>query len=172
MQQTPSELYLKLLGETARISWAELQPFFARGVLLQVTAGEDLVAVAEALAAASEQGLLASTHDLSEGGLAQALVESCLRFGIGARAWLGEIRERDGVDQTAALFSESTARVIVSVGREDDVKFMGLCEARGIPVLRIGVTDDSGELQIQDVADFQLAELRAAWSATLPELFG
>jgi hypothetical protein len=51
MQQTPSELYLKLLGETARISWAELQPFFARGVLLQVTAGEDLVAVAEALAA-------------------------------------------------------------------------------------------------------------------------
>ena len=115
---------------------------------------------------------MASTHDLSEGGLAQALVESCLRFGIGARVWLGEIRERDGVDQTAALFSESTARVIVSVGREDDVKFMGLCEARGIPVLRIGVTDDSGELQIQDVADFQLAELRAAWSATLPELFG
>jgi hypothetical protein len=50
MQQPPSELYLKLLGETARISWAELQPFFARGVLLQVADGEDLVAAAEALA--------------------------------------------------------------------------------------------------------------------------
>jgi hypothetical protein len=48
--------------------------------------------------------------------------------------------ERDGVDLTAALFSESTARVLVSVGREDDVKFVGLCEARGVEVLRIGVT--------------------------------
>jgi hypothetical protein len=57
--------------------------------------------------------------------------------------------------------------VIVSVGREE-VKFVGLCEARGIPMLRIGVTDgravlsasagsgaDSGtdaRLEIQSVA--------------------
>ena len=33
--------------------------------------------------------------------------------------------------------------MLVSVGREDDVKFVGLCEARGIPVLRIGVTAGS-----------------------------
>jgi phosphoribosylformylglycinamidine synthase len=52
------------------------------------------------------------------------------------------------------------ARVIVSVGREDDVEFVGLCEARGIPVLRIGVTDQSGELEIQDVAIWKIAELR------------
>ncbi|MEY4741949.1 MAG: hypothetical protein RL672_699, partial [Actinomycetota bacterium] len=128
--------------------------------------------LAEALAAASEQGLLASAHDLSEGGLAQAVVESSLRFGVGARIWLGEIEERDGVDRTCALFAESTARVLVSVGREDDVKFVGLCEARGIPVLRIGVTDASGELEIQDVARFGLADLRSGSEATLPELFG
>jgi phosphoribosylformylglycinamidine synthase len=71
--------------------------------------------------------LLASAHDLSEAGLAQAVVESTLRFGVGARIWIGEIMERDGVDATAALFSESTGRVLVSVGREDDVKFVGLC---------------------------------------------
>jgi hypothetical protein len=70
-----------------------------------------------------------------------------------ANIWLGEICERDGVDRTAALFSESTGRVLVSVGREDDVKFVGLCEARRIPVLRIGVTDNSGHLEIQDIAN-------------------
>jgi hypothetical protein len=43
-------LYAKLLGETACISWAELQPFFARGALLWVSPELDLVAVALALA--------------------------------------------------------------------------------------------------------------------------
>ena len=71
-----------------------------------------------------------------------------------------------------ALFSESTARVIVSVGREDDVKFVGLCEARGIPVLRIGVTDASGQLEIQDLATWNIQDLRNSHAATLPELFG
>lgn len=129
-------------------------------------------ALAELLQGASLQGLLASTHDLSEGGLAQTLVESTLRFGMGARVWLNEICERDQVDLTAALFSESTARVIVSVGREDDVKFVGLCEARGIPVLRIGVTDASGQLEIQDLTTWKIEELRNSHGATIPELFG
>jgi len=128
--------------------------------------------LAEAIAAGSEQGLIASAHDLSEAGLAQAVVECSLRFGMGARIWLGEICERDGVDRTAALFSESTGRVLVSVGREDDVKFVGLCEARGIPVLRIGVTDNSGHLEIQDIANWNLADLGAAHKGTLAELFG
>ena len=128
--------------------------------------------LADLLHAGSLQGLIASTHDLSEGGLAQAVVESSLRFGVGARIWLGELQERDGIDRTAALFSESTGRVLVSVGREDDVKFVGLCEARGIPVLRVGVTDSSAALEIQDVASWQLDSLRAAHSATLAELFG
>jgi hypothetical protein len=46
----PSILYTKLLGETAAISWQELQPFFARGAVLRVEGTLDLVAVAEALA--------------------------------------------------------------------------------------------------------------------------
>ena len=128
--------------------------------------------LAELLHGASLQGLIASATDLSEGGLAQALTESVLRFNMGARVWLTEICERDGVDRTSALFSESTGRVLVSVGREDDVKFVGLCDARGIPVLRIGVTDNTDELEIQDLASWKLDDLRAPWVNTLPELFG
>jgi phosphoribosylformylglycinamidine synthase len=128
-------------------------------------------ALAELMHGANLQGLIASAHDLSDGGLAQAIVESCLRFGVGARIWLEELMERDGIDPTAALFSESQGRVLISVGREDDVKFVGLCEARNIPVLRIGVTDTSEELVIQDVASWALKDLGFSHARALPELF-
>jgi phosphoribosylformylglycinamidine synthase len=128
------------------------------------------------LQAAAREGLVASAHDLADGGLAQALAESVMRFGVGARVWLTEIIERDEVDAATALFSESTGRVIVSVPREDDVKFRGLCEGRGYPVLRIGVTDAAvgaqSVLEVQDVFTVGLEELRAGHRATLPEHFG
>ncbi|MBX3116077.1 MAG: phosphoribosylformylglycinamidine synthase subunit PurL [Cryobacterium sp.] len=125
------------------------------------------------LSAAAHESLVSSAHDLSDGGLAQSLAEAVLRFGVGARAWLGELMERDGIDQTAALFSESTGRMIVSVPREDDVKFRGLCEARGYPVLRIGVTDaESDSLEIQDLFSCRVSELREAHAGTLPNYFG
>ncbi len=128
--------------------------------------------LADLIHGASIQGLIESAHDFSEGGLGIALIEASRRFNVGARIWLSELMERDNLDLTAALFSESQSRVIVSVGREDDVKFQALCEARGVPVLRIGVTDKSGMIEFQDLADFDLNEVRTAWTKTLPELFG
>jgi len=128
------------------------------------------------LRAASDQGLISSAHDLSEGGLGQALAEGVLRFGVGARVWLREIMERDGVDAASALFSESTGRVIVTVPREEDVKFRGLCEGRDYPVLRIGVTDiatdGAAALEVQDLFTVSLGELRSRSRATLPAAFG
>ncbi|BAN47435.1 DUF2288 domain-containing protein [Metapseudomonas resinovorans] len=50
MNDNASTLYAKLLGETAAITWEELQPFFARGALLWVDGAQDLVAVALAVA--------------------------------------------------------------------------------------------------------------------------
>lgn len=127
--------------------------------------------LAELIHGASIQGLIESAHDLSEGGLAVAVIEASLRFNVGCRIWLGELTERDRIDATAALFSESQSRVIVSVGREDDVKFQSLCEARGVSVLRIGVTDkESNAIDIQGIANLLLAEIRQAWSGTLPQL--
>ncbi|OYX58710.1 MAG: phosphoribosylformylglycinamidine synthase II [Micrococcales bacterium 32-70-13] len=125
------------------------------------------------MAAAAEEALVTSAHDLSEGGLLATLAEGVLRFGLGARVWLTELMERDGVDALAALLSESQARVLVSVAREDDVKFRGLCEGRDVPVLRIGVTDAEVDgLEIQDRFTLSLAELLRAHRATLPERFG
>jgi phosphoribosylformylglycinamidine synthase II len=128
-------------------------------------------ALAALLAAANSQNILASAHDLADGGLAQALAESVLRFGVGARVALGELMERDGVDVTTALFSESTGRMLVAVPREDDVKFRGLCEGRGYPVLRIGVTDGA-DLEVQGLFTVSADELRATSRAVLPAVFG
>ncbi|WP_188982548.1 DUF2288 domain-containing protein [Pseudomonas matsuisoli] len=50
MSEVDETLYAKLLGETARIQWSELQPFFARGALMWVAPGQDLVAIAVAIA--------------------------------------------------------------------------------------------------------------------------
>ena len=133
--------------------------------------------LAQLLRAASDQGLVSSAHDLSEGGLGQALAEGVMRFGVGARVWLSELSERDGVDAASALFSESTGRVIVTVPREEDVKFRGLCDGRGYPVLRIGVTDSAADgddpaLEVQGLFTVPLAELRERSRATLPAVFG
>ena len=125
------------------------------------------------LAAAASDGLVTSAHDLSEGGLLATLAEGVLRFGVGARVWLGELMERDGVDALAALLAESQARALVSVAREDDVKFRGLCAGRDVPVLRIGVTDAEVDgLEVQDRFTLSLAELRHAHRDTLPARFG
>jgi len=122
----------------------------------------------ELLAAAAHEGLFNAAHDLADGGLAIALAEGVLRFGVGARVFLDELIARDGVDAATALFSESTARVLVAVPREEDVKFTRLCEGRGFPVARIGVTDagagrGEGELEVQGLFTASVSELHDAW---------
>ncbi|MGZ4442146.1 MAG: phosphoribosylformylglycinamidine synthase subunit PurL [Nocardioidaceae bacterium] len=122
--------------------------------------------LADILVNVSRDGLVDSAHDLSEGGLAQALVESCLRNGIGARVWLP-----DDLDPVVTLFAESAGRAIVAVPRSEEVRFTDMCAARGFPHARIGVTDGTGDDAVLDVQDrfaVSLSELRAAWTATLP----
>jgi len=122
--------------------------------------------LADILVNTSRDGLIDAAHDLSEGGLAQAVVEACLRYGVGARLWLP-----DELDPFVALFSESAGRAIVAVPRSEEVRFTDMCSARRFPHLRVGVTDGRGEealLDVQDQFSVTLGELRAAWSATLP----
>src|SRR5699024_8144420 len=100
--------------------------------------------LAEILISSSRDGLIDAAHDLSHGGLAQALVEGVLRHGVGARVVLEDLLARDGIDVTAALFSESSARALVAVPRSEEERFTSMCAARGFPALRIGITDDAG----------------------------
>jgi len=130
-------------------------------------------ALAGLMVPAAKDGLVTSAHDVSTGGLIQTLIEGCLRRGVGARVWLSEVMEDNNIDITEVLFSESVARMVVTVAREDDVKFRGLCEGRGVPVARIGVTEaPSQALEVAEYFRLELAELADARRATIPGVLG
>ncbi|BEP13758.1 phosphoribosylformylglycinamidine synthase subunit PurL [Acidothermaceae bacterium B102] len=121
------------------------------------------IALGQSLVAAAVGGLVTSAHDLSDGGLAQALVESCLRHGLGASVSL------DG-DAFVALFSESTARALVTVGDGDD-RLTALLAANGIPYTEIGVVTAHAALVVGDAFEVPLTELDEAFEGTLPRMF-
>jgi phosphoribosylformylglycinamidine synthase len=105
-------------------------------------------------------GLFTSAHDLSDGGLAQALVESCLRRGVGVDVELAG-------DAFVALFSESTGRALVTVAADDAERVVELAGAYGVPLARLGRTGGPA-LVVSGQFDLPLDELREAWTSTLP----
>ncbi len=124
--------------------------------------------LADVLASASRDGLVSAAHDLSEGGLIQAVVESALASETGCRIELPDV-----TDPFVALFSESSGRVLVAVPRDGESRFRALCEARGLPAARIGVVDQgSAAVDVQGLFTVSLDELRATSERVLPELFG
>ncbi|MEB8327474.1 phosphoribosylformylglycinamidine synthase subunit PurL [Dietzia kunjamensis] len=124
--------------------------------------------LARIMATSSKDGLITGAHDLSEGGLAQALVESALAGECGIRVVLPE-----GADPFVWLFSESAGRVIVSVPRGEEIRFQQMLTAQNIPHTRVGVTDpDSGTFEVQGQFTLTTDELRDAHEGTLPALFG
>jgi phosphoribosylformylglycinamidine synthase subunit PurL len=124
--------------------------------------------LAEVLIEAGARGLLDSAHDLSDGGLAQALVESCLRYDVGAKVAV------PGADPFTALFSESTARALVAVRGEREAEALrALCSQQDVPLTEIGTVsnDSDGALEISGHFAIPLSELREVWSKPLPALF-
>ena len=124
--------------------------------------------LAEVLVRGSRRGALSSAHDLADGGLAQSLVESCLRHGYGA-----EIALPADMDPFVGLFSESSGRVLVSAKPDAVDDLVSLCRATGIHQVRLGTVRDADDAVLQVVGQFSLplAELREVWSRTLREIF-
>ncbi|MEU3993574.1 phosphoribosylformylglycinamidine synthase subunit PurL [Streptomyces platensis] len=120
--------------------------------------------LAEVLISASRDGMIDAAHDLSDGGLIQALVESCLRGGKGARLVVP-----DGLDPFVLLFSESAGRAVVAVPRSEELRFTDMCGARGLPATRIGVVDGA-EIDVQGQFSIPLSELKESHEATIPGL--
>ncbi|MGZ3141804.1 phosphoribosylformylglycinamidine synthase subunit PurL [Lentzea chajnantorensis] len=159
---------LLLLGETRAefggSEWAHVVHRHLGGLPPKVDLQREKL-LGEVLVAGSRDGMVSAAHDLSEGGLAQALVETCLIGETGARVFL------EG-DLFTELFSESAGRVLVAVPRTEEQRFTDMCTARALPWRKVGVVDpESGALEIQDLGSLPLTELREAWEATLPALF-
>jgi phosphoribosylformylglycinamidine synthase len=164
-----------LLGTTrdelAGSEWAHVVHGHLGGLPPQVDLAAER-ALAEVLVEAALDGVVTAAHDLSDGGLVVGLVEMALRHGVGA-----EVTVPHGADAFVTLFSESTARAVVTTSQERLGALLGLAGRHGVPATVIGaVGPDGSDLIVAGVAGgdvvLPLAELREASEATLPALFG
>ena len=157
-----------LLGETrdelAGSAWADVIHDHLGGQPPAVDLAHEK-ALAEVLIRASRRGLLASAHDLADGGLAQALVESALRHGLGAR-----IQLPSEADPFVWLFSESAGRAIVSLKQAAYRDLASLCRRNGVMLTKLGVVTKEENASLEVVGQFTLplTRIREAWQGTIP----
>ncbi len=113
---------------------------------------------------AIDKGILRSAHDISEGGLAVALVECCVsgpQMATGVKIELHEMMRMD-----ALLFGESQSRIVVSV-EEKHLKFLQeLAAKEGVPVNVIGVVGGSRFI-IHPMIGLAVEEVKTIWATAL-----
>ncbi len=110
-------------------------------------------AVQACVVRAAAAGLLTSAHDLSEGGLAVALAESCLQGGTGVHVEIMGV-----LPPHVALFSESQSRVLASVPAERLADLEDIAAELDVPVHVLGTT--GGErLEIKGILDISLGDM-------------
>ena len=85
------------------------------------------------------KGLVASAHDVSEGGLAVTLAEMAMGGNLGIEAKL------DDADECTALFSESLGRIVLEV---NEANLQVVLEAMGDEAKVIGTTIPDYALRI------------------------
>jgi len=122
---------------------------------------------------AQEQQLVASCHDLSDGGLGVALAESAFAGGYGIQAELTFLDKVGDLREDNLLFSETQSRLLVTVRGSNKEVFEKLfagqsccCIGRVIeePVLKIN------GLHGQTLIRVSLDDLKQAWQAPLKEM--
>jgi phosphoribosylformylglycinamidine synthase II len=150
---------------------------------LDLAAEKRLIACLVALAA---EGAIRSAHDVSDGGLAVTLAESC--FGaeglsadvfLGGRSFSSDIELQEEIGASApeghtpaelALFGEQGARAIVSLSPASLARVTEIAAQYKVNLQRIG-TVSRGEFRIQyngsTVIHGDVNSLRKAWSQSL-----
>lgn len=116
---------------------------------------------------AIQTGLVQSAHDLSEGGLAVALAESCISGKLGANVALSS----ENLRHDLLLFSESQSRILLSATPAQADALESHIQSQGVPVRRIGQVQGT-EIQIQvdgkQVLAQQVNDLRQVWEDAIP----
>jgi phosphoribosylformylglycinamidine synthase len=123
--------------------------------------------------AAQKQGMIASCHDLSDGGLAVAVAETAFAGGLGIAVSLDKLDAPQGLSDATLLFSESASRLLVTVRPEHQAAFEALFAGQSCRC--IGEVTASDELRITGSYDNPLAvcpidDLKTAWQAPLKEM--
>jgi len=118
------------------------------------------------------QGLVASAHDLSDGGLAVAAAECCIAAGLGAALELPAGSAR--VDRL--LFAEGGARILVSVAPSQAQAWQDAMAAAAVSAERIGVVTAAADLVISQggsaVIHQSLEALHTCYEQAIPRRMG
>jgi phosphoribosylformylglycinamidine synthase II len=167
-----------LLGETRVELGGSVWQRLATGRLAGPLPALDLAAEARLqrlLVDLAARRLPAAAHDLSEGGLAVALVEATLAAGVGATVDLPPVQA--GADRPpehaplAALASESASRVLLAAAPEAAGELEALAAEAGVPATRLGTTGGD-HLVVPGLLDLPLSRLRDAYEGALPRALG
>ena len=122
---------------------------------------------------AQSEDLIASCHDLSDGGLAVAAAESAFAGGFGIKLDLAAVDISESMRADKLLFSESQSRLLVTVKPQNQESFEKLFDGQSCRL--IGQVTDQPELIINGVNNESLisltnADMKEAWQAPLREM--
>jgi phosphoribosylformylglycinamidine synthase subunit PurL len=132
--------------------------------------GIDLAAEAQLqglLLELAEHQLLASAHDVSDGGLLVCAAESCIASGIGCRLSLALAPGRE----LAKLWSEEPSRVLISFAPEHERAIAERADRAGVPFTLLGETGGH-ELIVEGLASVPVSQLAAAHASALERIVG
>lgn len=116
------------------------------------------------------QAWIQTAHDLSEGGLAVALAESCISGNFGATITLPWALSETVSRWDELLFGEGGSRILVAVAPDAQGAWETYLESQGnLPVQRIGSVTEAAELEISTTDNpalikVRIEELRNRWA--------
>jgi phosphoribosylformylglycinamidine synthase len=117
----------------------------------------------EAVRAMILEGTAKTVHDLSDGGLAVAVAESCMARGVGARIWAPQF-----VATHEFLFGEDQGRYLVTVEKTQAKAVVERLTGQGVPALLIGETGGDALTLPSGEAPIALSSLRETHESWLP----
>jgi phosphoribosylformylglycinamidine synthase subunit PurL len=126
----------------------------------------------DVLLEAIRAGHVSSAHDCSDGGLAIAVAECCIAERANQTGAELDLTRWAHLENRAALFGESQARIVVSTPAPDRVS--AIAEKAGVPCSRIGIVrSDSPELCVtlgSGKFSVSLERLSSAYHDTIGEI--
>jgi len=120
----------------------------------------------DAVLGAIQGGLVASAHDLSEGGLAVALAESCISGGVGAA-----VEVDFGLRPDHALFSESQSRILLSATPDKADALVATLREKGVAhtvIGKVGGSNLSIKVGGKIAVESPVAQLEKVWKDAIP----
>jgi phosphoribosylformylglycinamidine synthase II len=123
----------------------------------------------------ASSAVIRSAHDCVEGGVAVTVAECCFDTPFGVEIDLPAVPDAPAeYRDTAALFSESASRVVVSVAPEQLPALLGLAAAAGVPAAQIGrVTRDRIRISVEGRpgVDELAADAHRTWATAIESWF-